>query len=77
MLQIALRILRAEAYLHKYIVTANADSVKPLIEIIKGRFEYKRDLTGILMDKIRHYELINPMEVVTFHHIHKLEQNYV
>lgn len=76
-LQIALRILQAEVYLHKYLVNCGYASVKALIEIIKGRFEYKRDLTGILMDKIRHYELINPMEVVTFHHIHKLEQNFV
>ena len=52
-------------------------SVKALVEIIKGRLEYKRDLTGILMDRIRHYELINPMEVVTFHHIHKLERNFI
>ena len=72
-LQIALRILRAEAYLHKYLVNCSFNSVKPLIEIIKERFEFKKDLTGILMDRIRHYELINPMEVVTFNYIHKLE----
>ena len=69
-----MRVLRAEAYLYKYVVAQRAESVSKLIEIIVGRFEYKRDLTEILMQKIRHYELINPMEVVTFHHIQKLEE---
>ena len=29
------------------------------------------------MAKIRHYELVAPMEVVTFDHIHKLEQKII
>ena len=29
------------------------------------------------MEKIRHYELVNPMEVVTFHHILKLEESFI
>ena len=78
MLQIALRILRAEIYLKKYIIEGlSIDYIESLTDIIVGRFEYKKDLTEILMEKIRHYELVNPMEVVTFHHILKLEESFI
>lgn len=42
------------------------------MELIQGRIEYKFDLTQALMTKIRHYELVNPIEVETLSNIHKL-----
>ena len=74
-LQIALRILRAEAYVHKFIINSESDSIKSLIENIKQRFGYKQSLTDILMTKIRHYELVNPLEIATFDRILKLENS--
>ena len=77
MLQIALRILHAEIYLLKNVVNNTNKTIKNFVDIIKGRFEFKKDLTEILLTKIRHYELVNPMEVATFDHIHQLECNFM
>jgi len=77
-LQIGLRILQAEIYLLKNIIRLSTESTKiaSIIDTLKGRFEYKQDLTGILVRKIRHYEMVNPLEYATFQAIHKLECNF-
>ena len=60
MLNCSLRVLHAEYFWLRYVKT-ETDS-----EFIHKFKEFKSELSGALVEKIRRYELVNPLEVMVF-----------